>query len=230
MSGVGRYSQLITAELFVADRGQDGFNLGWWIVSILRVKSLCDFLVPMAANHSWSVLNGLDQDVCEIRFLEDYPKARKIEESNRVKQEDCDWAEQNLKSFVDLLEVPNFRLAVDALTTHHFQADERMIVAILWAALDALFSINGELTFRLALCVSISLEPAGEARVRLFERTKELYRFRGKAVHGQVLKPSEIHAHIIEVRQILSGLLCRFVEAKHVKTAAIIEREILAGA
>ncbi|MFZ5780450.1 MAG: hypothetical protein ACOY4R_09660 [Pseudomonadota bacterium] len=229
ISSVGRYSNITTAELFVNEEGERGLTMGWWLISLLRVRSLSDFLVPMAANYSWSVIGGVDADSCEIAMLEDYPMARKIEESKRLTSEDCDWAEQNLLNFVRLLEMPSFRLAVDALTTHHFQADDRMMVAILWAALDALFGIEAELTFRLSLCVSVALEAPGEARLEVFDRMKKLYRFRGKVVHGQALKADAIRSHTVEVRQIISRLLCRFVEDRQVKTAAILEREILMG-
>jgi hypothetical protein len=111
-----------------------------------------------------------------------------------------------------LLELPEFRLAVESLTTHHFASSERMMAATLWAGIEALFEIQSELRFRLAIQIASILEPRGSTRRDLYRRVKKLYDVRSKAVHGSALSKDKMDEHIVEVRALLSRLLCKFTE------------------
>ena len=147
-------------------------------------------------------------------LLEDVPAARRFGDAIVVSQVDLKWVSVHLTAWIDLLERPAFRLAVDSLTTHHQQANLRMAAASLWAGFEALFGVNSELRFRLSALAASYLEPRGTSRVNLYKRIKTLYDYRSKAVHGGATSDMQLQSHIIEVRGILSRLLCRMVEAK----------------
>ncbi|MGC2888802.1 MAG: hypothetical protein WB627_07025 [Candidatus Acidiferrum sp.] len=80
---IGRYSRGISHELAVnRDFGKDdqaAFNLAWWILSALRVKSLAEFLIPAVADHSWAVIAALTERGCKAQLLEDVPQARRVD-------------------------------------------------------------------------------------------------------------------------------------------------------
>lgn len=218
LSPVARHMPPVTYELAVyrsASRDQQHLmNLGWWITGAMRCRSLTDVLVPVVSSVSWDGIAAVEADTCSVWLLEDVPSARRFGDSIVVSQEDLRWVHENLITWIDLLERPAFRLAVDSLTTHHQQANLRMTAAALWAGFEALFSISSELRFRLSALVASYLEPRGASRVILYKRMKTLYDYRSRAVHGAATSDSLLQSHIIETRGILSRLLCRMVEAK----------------
>lgn len=228
---VGRYSPGIRFELAVRrNEGQDqpAFNLAWWILSALRARTCAEILVIAVSDHSWSVIAGIDDQTCHVQLLEDQPRAHRFEPVRTVAENDLRWVGQNLISFADLLEKPQFRLAVDSLCTHHQMASKRMAATMLWSGVEALFSISAELRFRLASCIAATLEDRGTERIGCYRRVKRLYDFRSRLVHGTTAGEEAIDQHVIEVRQILSRLICRFTEAGRIPDDAQTE-ELLFG-
>jgi hypothetical protein len=215
-SAIARYSHGITHQLRIleaaADKQQDCFNLAWWIISLIRVRSLAEFLVPVASDHSWSVIAGLNSKTCNVQFIEDVPAAKKLAKSSPIPTADLVWVSDHLTTFAHMLEIPSFRLAVECLTTHQHQTSDRMMAAMLWSGIESLFSIQAELSFRISAFIASLLEPPGETRRDLYVRVKKLYGIRSKAVHGAKLSGQQLHEHIVEVRHLLSRLLCRMVE------------------
>lgn len=218
LSAVARHMPSVTHELAIACDGeifdQSNMNLGWWIISALRTRSQVEILIPAAANVSWDVIPALDSHACRVQLLEDVPAARRLDGQSVLSVEALDWVNAQLESWSDLLENPAFRLAVDAMTTHHHHANLRMSAAALWSGFEALFGISSELLFRLALLAAAYLEDRGPARLSLYQRIKKLYDYRSKAVHGGVTSDEMLVAHIIEVRGLLSRLLCRMTEQR----------------
>lgn len=220
LSAVARYSGYINYELSVDANGTSGengaFTLAWWVLSAIRIRTLADFLVPLASDQSWSTISALDDGACHVRILEDTPRARRFGTVVAVSRNDLDWVEQHILSLAGLLETPKFRLAVDCLTTHPHEASLRMTTASLWSGVEALVGVSSELRFRVSALVASYIEPRGASRVSLYKRLKALYDFRSKAVHGAALSDARLNAHIADVRAILSLLVCRMVEAKAV--------------
>jgi hypothetical protein len=222
LSAVGRYSHSITHELAVkgslSPENQGAFNLAWWIVAAVRIKTLAEILVPAVSDHTWSTIAAVPQDSCNIQLIEDVPRARRLGPPVSVKELDLRWVDDHLESFAALLEleVQKFRLAVDSLTTHQQEASLRMTTASLWVGLEALFGVKAELCFRLAALVASCLEARGEQRITLYHDLKHLYDFRSKAVHGEKLTDEVLIAHILQVRRLLSRVLCKMVEEKRV--------------
>ncbi len=221
-SAIGRYSGAIEFELAV-DRetgliDQGASNLAWSIISTLRILTLSEFLVPCVADNSWSTIAAITDGTCNVHLLEDVPQARVFGKPKNVTLENLKWIDDHLTNFMELTNYPNFYLAADSLCTHHQIGNERMVVAILWSGIEALFGINSELRFRVAAYVATILEPRGDTRLELYRRLKKLYDIRSKAVHGGKVSLKQLHEHIVEVRKLLSRLLCKFIEEKKIPT------------
>jgi hypothetical protein len=229
---IGRYSSQIKHELavsrnFAGDDFQTVWNFAWWLISGLRVKTLAEFLVPVTADCSWSVIAGIDDHTCKAKLLEDVPQTRSLAKPVKVVEGDLRWAFNKALIMGDLLEVPRFRLAVEALTTHQHLLSPRMMAASIWSGIEALMDISQELTFRLALSVASLLEPRGEQRYERYRQTKKLYEIRSKAVHGGELNDDAILQHVIQSRKLLSDLICHMLDVRKVMSREEIERVVL---
>lgn len=229
---IGRYSHGITHELAVnrefAGSDQAAFNLGWWIISAIRVKTLAEFLVPAVADHSWSVVAALNEKQCHAQLIEDVPQARRVDDKIIVEENDLEWVLDRINEFGKMLEVPKFRLAVEALTTHQHLVSLRMMAASLWSGIEALLGIQAELRFRIALSIASILEPRGDERSARYRRVKKLYDIRSKAVHGSPLSENELISHVAETRKLLSSIICTMIEAGKVFSEDDID-ELLLG-
>jgi hypothetical protein len=229
---IGRYSQSILHELavsqnFAGDDFQPVWNFAWWLISGVRIRTRAEFLVPAVANCSWSVIAAIDDNTCKSQLLEDVPQSRRLAEPVRLVEEDFRWAFRNAITLGDLLEVPRFRLAVEALTTHQHLLSPRMMVADIWAGIEALMCISTELRFRLALTTVSLLEPRGAMRYERYCRIKKLYDVRSQAVHGGELDDTALRLHVVESRELLSQLICHMIEARKVFSKEEIERNVL---
>lgn len=231
---VGRgagYLPLIHRELAIsADiqdlNGVDPIDLGKCLISALKVRSGLEFIVPMVANTSWSTIPGVPKDFCKVQMLEDFPKARTFDASGQLTEADWSWSVKNITEFVRLLGNPPFRLAVDSLTTHMYQASSRMAVAALWGGIEALLNVESELRFRISTYVASYLRPFGEERLTMSRRMKKLYDVRSRAVHGAAIEPAEIESHVVEVRRLLSELLCKIVADGELPSTETFERRV----
>lgn len=228
-SAIGRYSHGISHELSINSAlgsDQAPFNIGWWIISALRVRTSCDFLVPAVADMPWDTVAAAPANSVHCQLLEDFPKAFRLDPSSSISHNDLNWVSANVTSFAKLAEMPAVRLAVEAATTHQHHANLRMATASLWAGIEALFQVTQELRFRIAALVASILEPPGEARFNLYREMKQLYDFRSRAVHGIAVNEEELHLHIQTTRNILSRVLCKVVEHGKVFSNEEIERRL----
>ncbi|MGE8500405.1 MAG: hypothetical protein ACN6O6_23125 [Pseudomonas sp.] len=227
LSPVARYSRKIDYELVViSEDGQAAFNMAWWAIGLLRIKSNADFLVPVTANYSWSSIAGLDDSACAVTLLEDVPRAHSIGDPRTVEKAHLDWMGSHITGYASLLENASFRLAVDALTTHQHQSNTRMMVAMLWSGIEALFNIHSEISFRLAIYIATVTEEAGPKRKSAYDKVKKLYGIRSKAVHGGKLTDTQALEHILNIRVILSKILITYIEKEFIPTEEWIESEL----
>lgn len=134
-----------------------------------------------------------------------------------------------LLAFMELIEQPRFRLASEALTTHHLQHSDRMMAAHVWTGIEALVEIRTELRFRLSAIIAATLEPPGPQRHQLFKRIQKLYDVRSKIVHGAKIDEKEIRSHTIQAREILARLMRRFVEVGSLPTSEGLEAALFSA-
>ena len=64
--------------------------------------------------------------------------------------------------------------------------------------------------------IAAVLEARGDNRRKLYRRVKHLYDVRSRIIHGRDVVKQEINDHVVEVRGLLSQLLCTFVEDENV--------------
>jgi hypothetical protein len=171
---VSRYSRSIRYELAVtADLGdtpQTAMDVAWWILSALRVRSLTEILVPVVADYSWSTIAGLEKNSCVAQLLEDVPRSRRLAAPVTVALSDFEWVATHLLDFSTLLDNSRFRLATEALCTHQHHPTNRMMAAVLWSGIEALFGVQHELSFRIACYTASVLEPRGQSRLDILKR------------------------------------------------------------
>jgi hypothetical protein len=219
-SAIGRYTPLITCELSCGLGEPGGENatltVAWWFLSMVRVRSRVDFLVPAVSNYSWSAIAGIEDDSCRITLLEDIPLARKFDTSSIVTLEHLQWATDNFEAMAKLGNVPKFRLALDCLTTHHHEASVRMAIASIWSGIEAILGFQSELRFRIAATIASFLYPRSPQRLEQYKAIKKLYDFRSRVVHGGPVDAAFLKAHLLSARQLLADMLCKIVELRHI--------------
>lgn len=214
-SRVAGYSHHFGNELVVRlrDGWQPSLNLAWWINCCIRIKTLNDFLVPVCADYAWETIPAVKDNSCRVLFLDDYPRAKRYSQGGVCTREDFDWVQDNIVRFADLLTNEPFKIAIEAFHSHTLSPNERLVAASLWSGMESLFSVDHEITFKLAAYVASMLEDRGERRLSLFEKVKKLYGERSRIVHGQKISEERLTSHIAEVRGILSRVLVHIVEA-----------------
>ncbi|MFO1070096.1 MAG: hypothetical protein U1E14_16410 [Geminicoccaceae bacterium] len=99
------------------------YDLGLWILAMMRVRSLIDVLVLASASHSWSVVAAIPSRQLDVTLIEDMPNAWIFRPNAIFGAEDARWVSNNIVPFVTLLSIPQFRLAVDSITTFQHQAN-----------------------------------------------------------------------------------------------------------
>lgn len=227
---IGRYSRHVNYELAISrDLNFDDktcFTLAYHFASALRVKSLTEFLVPAVSDHSWSTIEAITDASCVVRLLEDVPAAQRIYPTTPVSTAEASWAADNFHRYLGLAADPKFVLATEALTAQHHIHSKRLMSASLWSGIEALFEIQSELRFRISALVATVLETRGASRRELAKKVQKLYDVRSKAVHGSSINDTALIDHVKEVRQLLSRLLCRFVELEKIPSAADLEEEL----
>ncbi len=230
---LGRYCEYIDYELAVAPTvavGKDAILFAWSFISLLRVRSLVEILVPAALPCSWSVavLNRLAAHSCEVDLLEDSPNIRQLEEAEPVKDDDLAWIVNRLTTFNSLKATsPPYALAVDSLCEHNHQSSFRMAAAMLWSGIEALFDIKSEISYRLAIYIATLLEKPGNARYELFKRVKKEYNTRSRIMHGDSTDPETLRLHVVTTRKLLSRLICRVTENQGVPKPEEIDGLVL---
>jgi hypothetical protein len=223
---VARYSRRITHELAIQKSTEDpniSFLYAWCVMSVLRIKSNADLLVPVAANYSWSVISALPSNSCIIQFLEDVPKAYRFQRDIEIEIVDIEWVRKHIDSFQDLTHEARFMHAITAFNEHPHHANVRMSCVSLWSGIESIFSIDAELRFRISAYVAAYLRERGNGRLNLYKRMKKLYDLRSKAVHGGKLSDDDIADHVKEVREILAECLVKIVQNGSIPSQDVLD-------
>lgn len=122
------------------------------------------------------------------------------------------WIEGNYKKARALLDNESFQNAVHCLASYRWHTVPRAKLAILWSGIEGLFGVDSEIAFRVSLYVARLLEPHDNMKQReIFERVRELYKLRSKAVHGGRMK-GNANESVNESASLLRTLIFRCVE------------------
>jgi hypothetical protein len=217
LSSLVRYSEGITHELsagplIAAEEPQAQFRGIWLFIALLRVRTGAEFLVPAALSHSWEVVPALPPHTLEARMVEDFPKMAPLDTEVKVSLGDFEQCVADFGAFSKLMFEPRFQLAVDALTSHQHLLDKRMMMAAMWAAIEALLNVDHELRFRIAALSASLLEERGISRYESFKRFQRLYDKRSIVVHGGEIADQDLRDHVLQTRDLLTRLILFFTQ------------------
>ncbi len=231
-AAVARYSREIRFELVVPRHAgwedETSFELAWELLAAIRLSSLAELLMPAVSDCPWGTIPGIKDNRAHIRPIEDVPGAKVLTPGSTVTPEHLDWVKAHFMGFAKLLNVPTFRLASEALATHHLQHSDRMMAAHVWAGIEALIEVKAELRFRLSALIASVLEEPGVQRRGMFKKISKMYDQRSKIVHGANLSTKDIRVHTIEARTLLARLMRSYVQRGKVPTMEELELELFA--
>ena len=186
---LGRIMPAVAAELQIDRRVEavlDGAaRLAEVLIATLRIRTGADLRMPAVSDHSWAALAAITDGRCGARLLEETPGAGPAE-AVWTEPGDLAWAWTHRQAVAALLEAPRFRLALDALASHHREANRRLAFMKLWVGLEAVLAV-----------------PDAEERLR---------RYVAEALDG--LRPGEaLDRYVGELRQWLTRVLVQCVES-----------------
>jgi hypothetical protein len=98
--------------------------------------------------------------------------------------QDFIWTVSNIYRLAESVKSPRFSLAFESFWTVSQQSHRGAALLMAWAGIEAFFSVDSELSFRLALLLSIYLAKNTQEKHELFAKIKSSYRLRSKMVHG----------------------------------------------
>ena len=102
-----------------------------------------------------------------------------------IKKKDIAWLSKYYPKAYSLLDNDSFRTAVHSLSSYYWHSVPSVQLSVLWAGIESLFNIQSEISFRLSASIAKFLEPTNSSKgLSLYQKTKKLYGFRSKAVHG----------------------------------------------
>ncbi len=228
-SRIGHYLYHCDYELFFPLKKEDYENenlillLAKHLFSLMRIRCGIDFIVPMVANRSWSVISACPPKSVNVIMLEDYPDAIRFSDNNIVELSDFKWVIDYLDKYLRLVRNKRMGVAVDALSSLYRQKNDRMAIACMWAGIEAILDIQSELRFRISSEIAAFLEQRGNERLRVYKDIKKQYDFRSKAVHGAAIDESIIRENVAKVRDILRTVLTKCIELDHIPTSSEFE-------
>jgi hypothetical protein len=129
------------------------------------------------------------------------------EKPRMISPSEADWIERYFVNAQMLLSEPPFMNAVHCLASYRWHSLPRARLALVWAGIEGLFSIDSELVFRVSLYTARFLEPNDETnKQQLFRDVKRLYKQRSQAVHGSELK-GDVHESVEKSAALLLRLI-----------------------
>lgn len=142
-------------------------------------------------------------------------------------EEDAAWCRSHFDRFNSLCaKSERFRFALEAAIDWRYSKDSRVAMSRLWAGIESLFGISAELVYRLSVYCASLLRPRGEERLAMYNRTKKLYSFRSKAVHGDKIASADLADGMYESFELLRELLLYCIEREAVPGEAEILKAV----
>ncbi len=185
------------------------WNAGWDVMLVgafFQREAVCNFECPDPAEKLGET-SALKITNMHFRGLASGPPAP-------LSESDVVWVEKHFEGGSKLMSDSRYSSAIHALSSYRWHSVPRAQIAVLWAGIEGLFEIDGELVFRISLYISRFLEPNDEIKRReLFHSVKRLYSSRSKAVHGATLKGSARDV-VTESAQLLCRLIRCCAEAQ----------------
>lgn len=127
---------------------------------------------------------------------------------------DTDWISMHFSSARTLLKDDRFQTAVQCLSTYHWHPNPRIKLAMIWAGIEGIFGASSEIRFRISLYMARFLYPENEFDMKeTYQKVKELYNVRSKAVHGAKLK-GDLQVASTDSATLLNALITKCIETR----------------
>ena len=182
--------------------------------------------MPVIANRSFNELEGLPDQEGSIKPYEVQPRYFPLHiEGATASEENLSWLRDHWSTVYKLNQSsPKFSLAISAIDSCQTIPDSGLIIASLWASLEALFSpSNTELRFRISALIATFLEPPGEMRLARQKAIMKMYDRRSEVVHGN---PKHDEHDVLELYKLLREILLKIIEDRVVPDKASLERSL----
>ncbi|MDZ4402164.1 hypothetical protein [Prosthecobacter sp.] len=219
------YAYDIMAELVMPTKIRDlrftQEDLSQIMVGLLRLSVKPDIVAPLISTHDLSEAKQDDNAV--FHALEALPRffPLAIAGKEKVTADDLGWLSHELSTTLAFLHKnPKLKTALEVLSDVQFVMHRGMAMISIWAALESLFNIQHELTFKVSAYVAAFLKPAGVARHELFAECKKLYGARSGAAHANAhAEPDDLLRSVMILREVLVKL----IESRKVPDAKSLE-------
>jgi hypothetical protein len=211
----------------LAPSPQAAIDLAALVGSALRIRTGAVLHIPAVADHSWSTMPAIADRRCLVSLVEAVPWTRCAGRSGVATLADLEWIWPRLAALAELMDLPRFRLAVDALAAHHPEPNPRLAAVRLWAGIDAVLAAGLDQRFRLAAGLAAWLEPRGPARRSLYGDVREMEGMRERVIVSEMLSQADLEDHIGALRALLRRLLAAVIDARRLPTATDLDAALL---
>jgi hypothetical protein len=199
------------------------FQTAGLLMGALRIRTGADVFCPAVCERSWASLGGVTGNTCRANRVEQVMRTHKFGKAYLVTPDDLEWVGRTLGPMTLLMQDDRFATAVEALCSYLHAGNYRMMAAQLWAGVEALFDVQHEVSYRIAVLAALLLEKRGPRCRDLFKQLRKLYNERSRAVHGSKLEEGKLARHVDEVRTLLARLLSRLIERGQMPTAGDLD-------
>lgn len=182
-------SEVIFGTKYADNNNQDTIAIFSAFLKMLTLRT--GFFFPNPACSEYSITNMLEAPAGIVRFFTvDRPTIAQNIELGTISLSDALWAAEHIEPLIILSRKKQFGNAISLFFGFTTQFDSPLFLVVCWACLEALFAIDAEHTFRLALLISYFLETGSQRRI-LFDDMKKSYRVRSRFVHGAPVPHAE---------------------------------------
>jgi hypothetical protein len=122
-----------------------------------------------------------------------------LPETKIANNENLTWAATHLEHYNGLLKNDRFQSALRCYSNAHYLFDDEPKVMLLWAGIEGLLDIDGELRRRIALHASILHDGNAEEKVGYFAKVKKAYDVRSRVVHGTAADAKTLRSELLPV-------------------------------
>jgi hypothetical protein len=148
---------------------------------------------------------------------------RPAERNDPFSDEQLQWTRGNHQRFDKLVVDRQFSAAQRYYNSAHYLPDPDARLMLLWAGIEGLLNVDGELRRRIALHAAILHDGDREQKIALFRDIKRAYDIRSKVVHGAQADGDKLNSAVIFAGELLVGLLRKMVEMGRVPPTAELD-------
>ena len=140
-----------------------------------------------------------------------------------ISDEQLQWAKANHPSFDKLIADRQFSAAQRYYNNAHYLPDLDARLMLLWAGIEGLLNVEGELRRRIALHTAILHDGDRDKKLAFFRDTKRAYDIRSKVVHGAQAGDEKLASAVGFAGDLLVGLLRKMIELGRVPSASELD-------